>query len=891
MRFSSEKRLLKDQKSCALSTFLIALGVAAACFLPYIFAGKGYFVFFGDFNAQQIPFYKLCHEAVRSGNMGWSHLTDLGANFVGSYSFYLLGSPFFWLTVPFPNAWVPYFMGPLLMLKFACAALTAYFYLRRFTRKGETARLGGLLYAFSGFSVYNIFFNHFHEALIVFPLLLLALELLMTERRTGVFALAVALCAVTNYFFFFGMVVFCVLYFFVRVITGAVRVRFTRFLQMLFEAVLGLLLAMFLLLPSLSAILGNGRVDSLQTGWDAIMYGKEQIYLNIIECFFFPPDLPARPVFFPGAEVRWSSLGGWMPVFGMVGVFAWFFNRRGNWLRRMLGICFFMAMVPVLNSAFYAFNTAYYARWFYMPILLMCLATVLMIEDQTADWNRGWKWVFGITLAFGLVIGFFPQKREDGTLLLGLYMQEADEKILHLPFLPKVGIAVEQTYFLRFWVTVLIAVSALLILRFLLRMRKGSLKKFTVWSTVAVCVFSVIYTNIFIFDGRQYSYDIKDMVIDRLIEGKVDLPAGDDYRIDVYEGMDNAAMYLEYPSINAFHSVVPPSIINFYEYVGETRDVASRPEYDNVALRTLLSVKYLLNAPTGDHDRFVNNESGEAEMYGFRYIRTSGGFLVYENDNYTPYGYSYNYYMTKEFCDRYEAKDRAAWMTKAVLLTDEQIKKYGGTMQNIETLYDVYETDDPDATTMALGEEALATDAANLRQTAATEFSYIKNGFTATVSRTEDSLVFFSVPYDNGFTATVNGKPVEIEQVNVGFMAVPVTAGVSHITFTYQTPGLAQGVKISCAAAVVFVIYLIVMWLLGKKHPPQNTYPEGDELLHRWHNDERFDTELPEEDDERPKSFLHDPIEIPPLSSGFEGGFKIDMDPFDDSEEILNEDA
>ena len=54
--------------------------------------------------------------------------------------------------------------------------------------------------------VYNIFFNHFHEAIIVFPILLLALELLITENRRGVFALAVALCAITNYFFFFGMV-------------------------------------------------------------------------------------------------------------------------------------------------------------------------------------------------------------------------------------------------------------------------------------------------------------------------------------------------------------------------------------------------------------------------------------------------------------------------------------------------------------------------------------------------------------------------------------------------------------------------------------------------------------------------------------------------------------
>ena len=51
---------------------------------------KGYFFFYGDFNVQQIPFYKLAHEAVRSGSLFWNWYTDLGANFIGSYSFYLI---------------------------------------------------------------------------------------------------------------------------------------------------------------------------------------------------------------------------------------------------------------------------------------------------------------------------------------------------------------------------------------------------------------------------------------------------------------------------------------------------------------------------------------------------------------------------------------------------------------------------------------------------------------------------------------------------------------------------------------------------------------------------------------------------------------------------------
>ena len=267
---------------------------------------EGYFIFYGDFNVQQIPFYQECHKAIREGNIFWSWSTDLGANFIGSYSFYLLGSPFFWLTVPFPNTLVPYLIGPLLILKFGCAALTAYAYIRRFTRTPEAARLGGLLYAFSGFSVYNIFFNHFHEPIIFFPLLLLSLELLITENKRITFALMVCICSVVNYFFFFGMVVFTVIYFFVRLFSGAVKVKFSRFAVLIFEAVLGLLLSAFILLPSYMAISGNTRITDFLMGWNAIMYGKEQIYANVLQCFFFPPDIPARPVFFPSADVKWS---------------------------------------------------------------------------------------------------------------------------------------------------------------------------------------------------------------------------------------------------------------------------------------------------------------------------------------------------------------------------------------------------------------------------------------------------------------------------------------------------------------------------------------------------------------------------------------------------------
>lgn len=865
--------------------------------------GKGYFIFYGDFNAQQIPFYKMCHEAVRQGNFGWNWYTDLGANFIGSYSFYLLGSPFFWLTIPFPNSFVPYLMGPLLILKFACAALTAYLYIRRFTKTPEAARLGALLYAFSGFSVYNIFFNHFHEAIICLPLLLWALELLMTENKRGIFGLTVCLCALINYYFFFGMVVFCIIYFFVRVLSKAVVVRFPRFLIIALEAILGVGLAAILLLPSFYSVIQNQRISEVLMGWDTLTYPNEQIYLNIIQAFFFPNDLPALSTFFPGTDRQWASIAGWLPIFSMVGVFAYFKNRKNSWLKKIIGICILFAFIPILNSLFSAFNSNYYARWFYMPILMMCLATATASEDTTVSFKGAFKWVAGITLAFIIAIGFIPQKI-DGKVILGIFTQDED-----------------SSYLLCFWLFSAIAVASLVILLILLIVRRKKERHFFKAATACVCIMAIIYGNCYVGIGRLYSADVEGTMIDRLIEGQVNFGDDTEFRIDTYDSSDNVGMFLSTPCMNSFHSVVPGSITDFYGFLGEERDVATRLDTSMPAVRSLLSVKYVLNNTDGES--FLDGNK-EPLMTGYKYKMTDGGYYIYENENYIPYGFSYDYYMTEDFAASYSNGSRSRLLLKAVLLSDAQIKKYRDCLDDIaelpadniynypldtddeiydedtedidtEDVEDIEDTEiaedfediktetNPNATTLSLTDEEMAKDCKNRAETSAYEFTVDNGGFTAKVKRESRSLVFFSVPYEAGWSCTVNGKKTDIEKVNVGFMAVAVPSGDSVIRFDYETPGLKLGIMITLGSALVFIIYFIVSLIFIKHYECESIYPEGDALIERWKSEDNFS---PDDDDFdiSSRSILDDIDDIdnvsPPINGGFEGGFTINTDLF-----------
>lgn len=870
------------KKQLRLATFLTALAVATAFFIPFLITGHGYFIFFGDFNVQQIPFYRYCHDAVRSGQFGWSYVTDLGSNFIGSYAFYLLGSPFFWLTIPFPGSTVPYLMAPLLILKFACAALTAYLYIRRFTARAETAMIGGLLYAFSGFSIYNIFFNHFHEALVFFPLLMYSVERFMAEKKRGLLIISVFLCSVSNYYFFFGMVVFTVIYWVIRMISGSFRFKASEFFIMLFECVIGLLMAAALLLPSVMMVLQNDRLSSVMTGWSAVLYGKEQIFLNVIECFFFPPDLPARPVFFPGADVKWSSLGGWMPLFGMTGAVTWLLSeKKGTWLRRLLTVCIFMALVPVLNSAFSMFNTAYYARWFYMPILMMALATSISIEDTEVNWKTSWRWCTFITVALTAVIGLFPKGLEDGKITgFGLYTDAATNPVKYIYQLIRrsfdSSVKVDGGYYdLRFWVTCLIALLSLVIVRALIPVIKSKSTSLFKPCIAMICVISAVYSVFFIACGQSHSYDIDSVMIKALIEGDEPLDISDDEyaRIDVYDGVDNTGLYLGYPSINFFHSVVSSGITDFYEYIGITRSVASRPSTDYGSLRSLLSVKYLLD-PTIDGSKDFTDEKDNTEISGFVKEKSDDSYAVYKNENYIPMGFTYNYYITEEQLNNFGNSHKPDVMLKALLIDDKDIPLFSRYLDDIESDYYIkgYESGKK---AISLTDASVAADCAARRASAASSFNYSSSGFTAKITLEKDNYVFFSVPYDEGWTATVNGKSTDIVKVAKGFMAVEAPAGECTVKFSYKTPGLKYGIIISAASFLIAAVYVITVAVKRRNRPVSPAdYPEGDVTERRimLYEAARAEAEEPYDDG------LLDDIDRDSLDAykGFNGGFKID---------------
>ena len=787
-----------------LQVFFIAFITACALIIPFIIFDGGVFYYYGDFNVQEIPFYQMIHDAVKNGNFGWNTTTDLGSDLISSYSFYLLGSPFFWATIPFPSEAVPYLIGPLIILKLSFCSLSAYIYLKRYVRHRQFAVIGGLLYAFSGFSVYNIFFFHFHEPMIVFPLLLAALDAFLFDKKRGIFAPAVFCACVVNYYFFTGQVLFVVIYFLMLVFTKTYKFSVKEFLLLAAEVLIGFLATAFILLPSVLGIMGNPRLNTLPNGWDSLVHNNPQRYWLSIAAFFFPADMPAYPTFTPDSNCKWASVAGWMPLVGMTGAIAYLQLKKRDWIKKIISLLIIMAFVPVLNSAFQMLNSSiYYARWYYMLVLMLTLATIRALESNKADWGRAVRWSAGITLAMTILIGLMPKVTTND--------DETEQW--------SVGVAADTR---RFWIYALIAMVC--ILGFVLIFKKFGFRTraFYIATSITLC-FTILLTSGFIIGmGTAYSATIKPIkenILNKRDAIHIDDLDDDSVRSDFYECPDNTAMFWQIKSINCFQSSVSTSIMQFYEALGMTRDVASRPDTNMYGIRSLLSCKYLFDYMGDDTDisNSFTEKNGKTKMPYWKFLKAENGFRIYENTCYIPMGFTYDSFVTEEEFAQSKSSHKSETILYSMVLSREQMKKYASITGYTDEKYkELYGKKPEDFVSIiddySYGRETYKKVCEERKNNSCSEFNYTDNGFNAVFDNTNgnENLLFFSVPYSDGFTAYVNGTETEIEKVNNGLMAVYIPANENcNIEFVYKTPGLSTGILISVISAAAFLVYIL----------------------------------------------------------------------------------
>jgi uncharacterized membrane protein YfhO len=160
----------------------------------YAFYSQGYHIFWEFIKTGQMPLYDFSN--------------FLGADYLGTQSFYYVFSPLFYLLCLWPEPLLYQGIFFHMVFKFALGGFFMYILLKKYFSVSEKMSiLGGLIYAFSGFTLFYVWF-HFGDIIAFFPLFIMGVEKVLKERKGWLLALGLFLCGLANYFFLVNFIIF-----------------------------------------------------------------------------------------------------------------------------------------------------------------------------------------------------------------------------------------------------------------------------------------------------------------------------------------------------------------------------------------------------------------------------------------------------------------------------------------------------------------------------------------------------------------------------------------------------------------------------------------------------------------------------------------------------------
>lgn len=761
---------------------IIAFLALSPAFLPY----GGAYVTRGDYIEQQLPFLAETQRILRNGLNTYSFSTLLGAPAIGSYAFYTLGSPFVWPLALLPKAALPFGITLMALLKHTICMLTSFLYFRKMLSDDARALLGAVMYTFSSFTVVNTQFYHFTEVIAFFPLILLGIENVMTGRtHAGHLALACGLNTLVNYYFMFGSALLVFFYVLFRFFSPAWKSthRFLRLLLVLFECAIGCALAGVILCPALLYMLQITRTGS---GADLLHPYPVPDILERIRVFLMPIESGVVHAFY-GQAASWTSTAAWLPLFGAAGTFVFLVKcpETQRWLRRLIILLIILSFIPVLCGLFVLESNQTYTRWWYGLVLMMTLATLKALDSDRPfsdlnikAWRHGFLFctlaVLLLTVPFLLpesVLRFMEERAP--SRLWRMILRQKEEAYAPLPFI---------------WFSLgMTLVSFLCLALCLFRKDRISARSLTLLaSIVAVLAYSgyIRTGDTYLLSGGTQPgsgiYRLDEIARPTLSSLRLAEPSGYK-RIDYGTRIRNYGLLRGTSSLTVFHSLRQSLTGRFLSMAGLGYDESTTIHTSGTdgALRTFLSTsEYHLTSPD------------DSVPEGFVYSHDENGFPVYTNEHSVPMGF------LQTVCtgthDQPMTPDTLGSTLLAAVALDEPWLSQA--KERLDTL-DVHHI--PDWTESAR----------NLSRQACDRFETDASGFSAHIRSDRPGYLVFTIPYDKGFTAAVDGNTVPIIPCDVCFMAVFIEAGEHTIRFTFHNRFYHLGIAVSAVSLVILLLY------------------------------------------------------------------------------------
>ena len=558
----------------------------------------------------------------------WDFSIGLGSDVITTFNYYVLGDPLTLLSVLVPVKYTPYLYTFLCVFRYYLIGLC--FSLYCFERKYSNVigvLVSAFTYTFCSYALYaGTMHPYFINPMIYLPLILISVEKIFKNRNPIYLALIVCVAEVSNFYFFYVVVIATVVYVLLRlfeIFKTDIKAMIAPLFKIAASSVTGVLLGAVIFLPVVLKLFADSRVG---VKYDYALFYALKYYLRL-----------------PGAMISHNYKGGWTLLgYSVIILFAVAVLFTVRKKRTFLKIFFLIGLGGFASPMFAGF-----ANGFSYPC------------------NR-WGFVFSFIISF-VVASTWDE----------LFCLENKKRLIIVAVAPVVYTGLcfltDQTVKDRMIVStlsVIVICAGLLISGFVMKNNKTS--QMIIKSTVAFLCIACIGTNAhFVFfdvDEKYYSKEFinnynSSKAVDSIsvkkaaeADGQTEFYrfSGDSLSVNntVRNGMSNTQYYwsLSDESISDFHESISINE-SYYQFYNGFDDITS--------LNTLAGVKYFYNYPKDNNTNVP---------YGFVETETEN---VYRNENALPLGYTYDGYITRAEYDALETSlDKQQAIMQSVVLEE-----------------------------------------------------------------------------------------------------------------------------------------------------------------------------------------------------------------------------
>ncbi len=672
------------------------------------------------------------------------------------------------------------------ILKVTLAGMIFYGYLKTVGMGNRASILGGLIFPFSGFMMVGSGWYVFTTEGLYFAVLLFAFERFLVCKNWVLFPVAIMFIAANQPFDIYLAFVLMATYGLVRMLDVNDldwRTVLKQSAVLIGLAMLGIAMAAVLFMPSMNLLFSSPRGSGesslssqlLAQGFSLV---NEDLWATTKARVFSNNLLNMGGVSqYRGAMNYMEAPALYCSLASLVLIpqFFAFSSKKENILYgALLALIFLSLVIPFFRYAFWLFTGDYFRIYSLFVIVVLLLLTVksiqLMLTRQSVSWNA---LAVGAVASLALLISIddsavvvvdVSARNIAGVMIIGYTV------IIALWSLPSLRIYASAAF-----VALLLADLYNVAQPTLNHRPTSTAKEFTEQK---------VGYNDYSIDAVKY---IKS--IDRSF-----------YRIEksgYYSGLAihgsmNDAMVQGYFSSKSYRSFNQINYIRFLDALNvinianeaQTRwapGVGGRP-----LLSTLVSTKYILS----------KRGSQEPVGAGYRFLKTIGDVSIFENQFFLPFGFTYNKVIKRS---TFDALNQALGQKDVTLIMAAVVDDANEEVLASIPLFDTGDIKPRQFTLARLQQEVAGRTTSTFHLT-----SFRDDAFSGYLKADADTLLFFSMPYDEGWHININNKPATLINLNAGLTGVLINEGLNNITMQYYTPYARAGMLISIIAFILF---------------------------------------------------------------------------------------